>query len=46
MFSTMNFTVIENGQPIANFLRRKDAEEFLSNAQYEDGYKFYELIPS
>jgi len=43
---TMNFTITENGQPIAHFLRREDAEEFLSNAQFEDGYKLYKLIPS
>jgi len=41
----MNFTVTENGQPIAQFLRREDAEEFLSNAQYEDGNKSYAVLP-
>jgi hypothetical protein len=45
-FLIMNFTVTENGLPIANFLRREDAVEFLSNAQYENGYKLYELIRS
>jgi hypothetical protein len=46
MLSMMNFTVTKNGQPIAQFLHREDAEEFLSNAQYDDGYQLYELLPS
>jgi len=39
----MPYTILEDNQPIAQFLRREDAEEFLSNAQFEDGYKLYEL---
>ena len=42
----MNFIVTESGKPVARFLHRKDAEEFLSNAQFEDGYKLYDLIES
>jgi hypothetical protein len=42
----MNFTVSKNGQPVAQFVNRGDAEEFLSNLQYEDGHGLYELNPS
>jgi hypothetical protein len=39
----MLYIVLADSHPIAQFLRREDAEEFLSNAQYEDGYKLYEI---
>ena len=39
----MAYTVTENGHPIAHFLRREDATEFLSNAEYENGQNAYAL---
>lgn len=39
----MPYTITETGTPIAQFLRRKDATEFLSNLEYEDHCKLYEL---
>jgi hypothetical protein len=43
MMSRMTFTVTENGNLIAQFLRYEDATEFLSNLQYEDHSKLYAL---
>jgi hypothetical protein len=40
----MDYVVAEDGKAIAQFLRADDANEFLSNAQWEDGYRFYELV--
>ncbi|MEO7028014.1 MAG: hypothetical protein ABI147_01260 [Acidobacteriaceae bacterium] len=39
----MTYIVTENGTIIAQFLRLIDANEFLSNLQYEDGSKLYEV---
>jgi hypothetical protein len=44
--SDMNYIITEDGQPIAQFLRREDATEFLANLQYEDHSKLYELEAS
>lgn len=41
--SHMTYIVTENGTIIAQFLRLIDANEFLSNLQYEDGSKLYEV---
>jgi len=37
------YAVTENGRTVARFLRLADANEFLSNLQYEGGSKLYAL---